>query len=73
MLFRSARQIAEPLDWARTLDMAVEMGATAFFEPGPGNGLTRMARERHPALPARAFDEFATVAGAVAWLQRHTV
>lgn len=67
---RLARQIAEPLDWARTLDVAVEMGTTAFFELGPGSSLTRMVRERFPALQARAFDEFATVEGAVAWLQR---
>lgn len=65
-----ARQIAEPLDWARTLDVAVEMGATAFFELGPGSSLTRMVRERFPDLQARAFDDFATVDGAVAWLQR---
>lgn len=71
-LTRLARQIAEPLDWARTLDVAVEMGATAFFELGPGSSLTRMARERFPALQARAFDEFATVEGAVAWLHRQS-
>ena len=67
-----ARQIAEPLDWARTLDVAREMGATAFFELGPGSGLTRMARERFADLPARALDEFATLEGAVAWLGRQT-
>lgn len=66
-----ARQIAEPLDWARTLDVAVEMGTTAFFELGPGNGLSKMVRERFPALQARALDDFASVAGAVAWLRRH--
>lgn len=66
-----ARQIAEPLDWARTLDVAVEMGGTAFFETGPGSSLTKMVRERFPELPARALDEFATVDGAVAWLRRH--
>lgn len=67
-----ARQIAEPLDWARTLDVAVEMGATSFFELGPGSSLTRMVRERFPELQARAFDDFATVDGAVAWLHRQS-
>lgn len=66
-----SRELAEPLDWARTLDLALDMGASAFFEPGPGTGLTRMLRERHPEVPARAFDEFATLDGAVAWLDRH--
>lgn len=65
-----SRQIAEPLDWARTLDIAVEMGATAFFELGPGSALTRMVRERFPSLPARSFEDFATLKGAVAWLGR---
>lgn len=67
---RLSRQIAEPLDWARTMDVAVEMGATVFFELGPGCGLTRMLRERFPALPARALAEFDTVRGAVTWLGR---
>jgi [acyl-carrier-protein] S-malonyltransferase len=66
-----ARQLSTPLDWARTLDVAREMGATVFFELGPGSGLTRMVRERFPDLPARALDDFATLDGAVAWLRRH--
>lgn len=66
-----APQIAAPIDWARVLDVAVEMGATAFFELGPGCGLARMARERFPELSARAFDEFASSNGALAWLGRH--
>jgi len=65
-----ARQIAEPIDWARTLDVAVEMGAQAFFELGPGGSLAKMARERFPEIPARALDDFATFAGAVDWLRR---
>jgi len=67
---RLSRQIAEPLDWARTMDVAVEMGATVFFEVGPGCGLTRMLRERFPDLPARALAEFDTVRGAMTWLDR---
>ncbi len=67
---RLSHQIAEPLDWARTMDVAVEMGATVFFEVGPGCGLTRMLRERFPALPARALAEFDTVRGALTWLDR---
>ena len=65
-----SRQIAEPIDWARVLDTAVEMGTRVFFEIGPGNGLARMARERFPELAARALDDFAGLQGALAWLQR---
>ncbi|MFN3988020.1 MAG: acyltransferase domain-containing protein [Rhodocyclaceae bacterium] len=66
-----SHQIAEPILWSRVLDAAVEMGARCLFEIGPGNGLVRMVRERYPDLPARAFDDFSSLAGAVTWLQRH--
>ncbi|HEX4916270.1 MAG TPA: acyltransferase domain-containing protein [Limnobacter sp.] len=68
---RLARQISEPLQWARTLDLSAEMGATVYFEVGPGNTLTRMVRERFPSAAARSLSEFQTLAGAVAWLQQH--
>lgn len=63
-----ARQISEPLQWARTLDLSYEMGATAYFEVGPGNTLTRMVRERFPSMPARSLSEFQTFEGALHWL-----
>lgn len=64
-----ARQISEPLQWARTLDLSSEMGATTYFEVGPGNTLTRMVRERFPNVPARALSEFQTFEGALNWLR----
>ncbi|WP_275272273.1 acyltransferase domain-containing protein [Limnobacter sp. P1] len=63
-----ARQISEPLNWARTLDLAAEMGATVYFEVGPGNTLTRMVRERFPNVKARSLSEFQTLEGALNWL-----
>ncbi|WP_370262406.1 acyltransferase domain-containing protein [Limnobacter sp.] len=68
---RLARQISEPLQWSRTLDLSAEMGASVYFEVGPGNTLTRMVRERFPNVAARSITEFQTLAGAVAWLQQH--
>jgi len=67
-----SRQLVEPLDWARALDVAREHGASVFFELGPGDSLTRMVRERHPDLEARALSEFQTVRGAATWLARMT-
>jgi len=67
-----SRQLAEPIEWAHALDIAVEMGATCFFELGPGDALCRMTRKRHPGIYARALDDFASVSGAVEWLQRHS-
>lgn len=66
-----SRALSEPLDWARTLEVAHELGATAFFELGPGDALSRMARERFPDLPARALGDFASLDGAAKWLARH--
>lgn len=65
-----SRQIAAPIEWGRVMDVAVEMGARRAFEIGPGNALCRMWRERHPRLDVRALDNFASVAGAIRWLQR---
>lgn len=67
-----ARQISEPLQWARTLDLAAEMGATVYFEVGPGNTLTRMVRERFPNVQARALSEFQSFDGALNWVRSHT-
>lgn len=63
-----ARQISQPLQWARTLDLSAEMGAQVYFEIGPGNTLTRMVRERFPNAKARSLSEFQTLEGALNWL-----
>jgi [acyl-carrier-protein] S-malonyltransferase len=47
------------------------MGTRCFFEIGPGNGLARMVRERHPGLQARAYGDFSSLAGALDWLHRY--
>jgi [acyl-carrier-protein] S-malonyltransferase len=67
-----ARQLSEPLQWARTLDLAAEMGATVYFEVGPGNTLTRMVRERFSNVQARSFSEFQSFVGALNWLRSQT-
>lgn len=66
-----SRQLATRIEWARVLDVAVEMGARVFFEVGPGNALSRMALERHPQIPARALGDFSSLQGALAWLRRY--
>jgi len=63
-------QLGQTIEWAQVLDSAVEMGTTCFFELGPGDALCRIARARYPDIPARALQDFASAAGAVAWLQR---
>jgi len=65
-----SRQLAQPIEWAHALDIAVEMGTTYFFELGPGDALCRMARKRHPGIRARALDDFVSTSGAIDWLRR---
>lgn len=65
-----ARQIAHTVDWAACLDGLVEAGCRVLLELGPGSGLARMARERHPELAVRAVDEFRSLDGVVAWVER---
>lgn len=67
-----SRQISEPLQWARTLDLSAEMGATVYFEVGPGNTLTRMVRERFPNVAVRSLSEFQSLDGAMNWLSTHS-
>lgn len=66
-----ARQIATTIRWADVLAAAVEAGATAFLELGPGRALAEMAAAAHPGLPARSLDDFRGSAGAESWLARH--
>lgn len=68
-----SRQLSEPLQWGLALDMAVEQGATVFFETGPSNTLIRMVRERYPDLASRSLADFKTVQGALDWLDKQGV
>src|SRR5579871_404826 len=57
-LQKLARQLANTIDWSACLQSCLEAGATAFLELGPGRGLSAMAQELAPHLPARSADEF---------------
>ncbi|HQR52029.1 MAG TPA: acyltransferase domain-containing protein [Burkholderiales bacterium] len=66
-----SRQVAATIEWARVTDVAVELGASVFFELGPGNALVRMLCDRHRGVPARSAADFVSVGGAVSWLRHH--
>jgi len=65
-----SRQIAEPVQWAACLDAAIERGATAFLELGPGRALAEMAGNAYPDIPARSLEDFTTAAGLLEWVER---
>ena len=65
-----SRQIAEPVQWAACLDAAIERGATAFLELGPGRALAEMAGNAYLDIPARSLEDFTTAAGLLEWVER---
>lgn len=71
-LDKLAAQISHTVQWAACLHSCVEAGATAFFELGPGSALATMAARAYPQVPARALDDFRSLAGVQAWLAAHT-
>lgn len=65
-----SRQIAEPVQWAACLDAAIERGATAFLELGPGRALADMTDAACPGIPSRGLEDFSSAAGLLDWLGR---
>jgi [acyl-carrier-protein] S-malonyltransferase len=65
-----ARQISTPVDWAACLESCRSAGARVALELGPGTALSRMAAAAFPDGCARSVDEFRTLDGLRAWLQR---
>ena len=65
-----ALQIAHRIDWAACVGALVELGCTVLLELGPGNGLSRMVRDRFPDLQARSVTEFRTLRGVASWMKR---
>jgi [acyl-carrier-protein] S-malonyltransferase len=65
-----AAQLAHRLDWAACVDTLVELGCTVLLELGPGNGLSRMVRDRFPHLHVRSVTEFKTLRGVGSWVKR---
>jgi [acyl-carrier-protein] S-malonyltransferase len=65
-----AAQLAETIDWAACLDGLRERGCAVLLELGPGSGLTRMARDRMPDIPARSVAEFNSLDGVLDWVAR---
>lgn len=65
-----AAQIAQTVRWAECLGSAMEDGASAVLELGPGRALSEMAAQSMPGLPTRSLDEFKSWDGVRAWLAR---
>lgn len=69
-LEKLAAQISNTVRWNDCLQACVEGGATAFLELGPGSALSRMVIGAYPNVAARALDDFRTLDGVVAWIEK---
>ncbi len=65
-----AAQLMQTIRWSTCIEAAVERGATAFLELGPGASLVRMLQESHPELHARSLSDFRSIDGAARWVER---
>ncbi|WP_293999782.1 ACP S-malonyltransferase [Sphaerotilus sp.] len=65
-----ARQVAQTVPWDRCMEALAERGVQCVLELGPGTTLSKMWRERFPAIAARSADEFTGPAAVIAWVRQ---
>ncbi|WP_431100050.1 ACP S-malonyltransferase [Roseateles noduli] len=65
-----ARQIAHTVQWDEVMDQLAARGPSCVLEIGGGQALARLWQQRHPSIPARSADEFRTLDGVLAWIER---
>ena len=66
-----AAQIAQTVRWDECMENISARQVRCVLEIGPGQALARMWNQRHPAVPARACDDFRSAAAVAAWLNSH--
>ena len=67
-----AAQVATTVCWDACMDAVAERRPDAVLEIGPCSSLARLWRERHPAIPVRSCDEFASAREILDWVRRGT-
>jgi [acyl-carrier-protein] S-malonyltransferase len=65
-----AEQVATTIRWDACMDAVAERRPAAVLEVGPGTTLARLWNERHPAIPVRSCDEFASASQVLDWAAR---
>lgn len=68
-----AGQIDHTVRWDEDMDGIAERGVTCALEIGGGSALARQWNRRFPAVPARAADEFRSVAALVDWVRKASI
>jgi len=65
-----AHQIDHTVRWDEVMDQLAARGPSCVLEIGGGQALARLWQQRHPSIPARSADEFRTLDGVLAWIER---
>jgi [acyl-carrier-protein] S-malonyltransferase len=66
-----ARQIDHTVRWDECMEGIAARRVRCVLEIGPGQALARMWNQRHADIPARSADEFRSMDGVIAWIDRH--
>ncbi len=64
------QQISNPINWMACMQTAVEMGCGVILELGPGNALAKMLQDVFPELKVRSVEDFRTLEGVAAWVEK---
>jgi [acyl-carrier-protein] S-malonyltransferase len=67
-----AAQIAQTVRWDECMENIAARQVRCVLEIGPGQALTRMWNQRYPSIPARACDDFRSMAAIAGWLRAHS-
>jgi [acyl-carrier-protein] S-malonyltransferase len=62
-----ARQVAQTVPWDRCMEAMAERGVQCVLELGPGTTLSKLWRERFPAIASRSADEFTSPEAVIDW------
>jgi [acyl-carrier-protein] S-malonyltransferase len=65
-----AQQVAQTVPWDRCMEALAERGVQCVLELGPGTTLSKLWRERFPAIAARSADEFTSPEAVTTWVRK---
>ncbi len=65
-----ADELSHTLQWGRVMRLAPEYGISLFLELGPRSSLKKMFADTNPQIKAYALDDFSSIAGLAAFMQK---
>lgn len=65
-----ALQISNPINWMACMRTTIEMGCGVILELGPGSALTKMLQDIFPDISVRSVEDFRSLEGVAAWVEK---